>query len=391
MNNKKALVACFPDPSGNPRPNRAIKALKALGYEVHVLCSPLKTELPEISRVFEIYNFINGRDTSRWKKLWFYVYKMANNCFFVEKLNKALCGRAYGMQHHLKPLQAEDYDLLLAEDLAMLPFLLQIKKPNARLAFDAREFYPAEFENSTFFKLILSREKKAMCLTYIPKLDVFYTVSPGLADLYESFVGVRPAIVRSVPFYKQLERPKGIGPSLRMVHHGLANPNRKIEEMIDVLLRLDDRFTLDFYLQGNPEYINSLKERAKGTGRVRFNEPVPFDEIHNMLLNFDIGFCFLSTDVINTKYSLPNKFFEFIQARLVLAINPAPDMEYLVRKYDMGVVSSDFSVEAMANAFNQMTTERFNQLIQNVELAASELNWEKESQVLSALLAEKRD
>lgn len=389
MNNKKALVACFPDPSGNPRPNRAIKALKALGYEVHVLCSPLKTELPEISRVFEIHNFINGRDSSRAKKMWFYAYKLANNAFFIENLNKVLCGRAYGMQHHLKPLQAEAYDLLLAEDLAMLPFLLQIKKPNARLAFDAREFYPAEFENSTFFKVFLSREKWAMCKAYIPSVDVFYTVSNGLAMLYEKHFGRKPQVIRSLPLSAPDLKVPGKHPEWKMVHHGLGNPDRQLEQMIEVMALLDKRFSLDFYLQGNQAYIASLKAMAAGNDRIQFKEPVAFSKIHEMLSQYDLGFYFLKPTGLNTLYSLPNKFFEFIQARLVLAIGPSPDMAFIVEQFDMAVVAKEFSAQAMAEALNGLTEEDFLQKKAHTQLAANELNWEKESQVLSALLAEK--
>jgi hypothetical protein len=389
MKQKKALVACFPDPSGNPRPYRAIKALKALGYEVHALCTPLKNELPELSRVFEIHNFINGRDTSRLKKLWFHVYKLANNAFFVEGINKALCGKAYGMQQHLKPLKAEAYDVLLAEDLAMLPFLLQVKQPHARLAFDAREFYPAEFENSTFFKVFLSREKWAMCKAYIPRVDIFYTVSNGLAMLYEQHFGKRPEVIRSLPLSAPDLKTPNQSPTWKMVHHGLANPDRQLEQMIEVMTLLDKRYSLDFYLQGNQTYIAALKSMAAANERIQFKDPVPFKKIHEMLSQYDLGFYFLKPTGLNTLYSLPNKFFEFIQARLVLAIGPSPDMAFIVNQYKMAVVAQEFSAQAMADALNGLTEQDFLEMKAQTLKAASELNWEKESQVLSALLAEK--
>lgn len=391
MNNKKALVACFPDPSGNPRPFRAIKALKELGYEVHALCSPLKNELPELSRVYEIHNFINGCDTSRAKKMWFYAYKLVNNAFFIEKLNKWLCGRAYGMQQHLKPLQAEGYDLLLAEDLAMLPFLLQMKKPNARLAFDAREFYPAEFENSTFFKVFLSREKWAMCRAYIPKVEVFYTVSNGLAMLYERHFGKRPQVIRSLPLAAPGIKASNDAPTWKMVHHGLANPDRQLEQMIEVMALLDKRFSLDLYLQGNQSYIANLKSMAAANERIQFKEPVPFKKIHEMLSQYDLGFYFLKPTGLNTLYSLPNKFFEFIQARLVLAIGPSPDMADIAHAFNMAVVAKEFSAQSMADALNALTEEEFMRMKAQTRKAAEELNWEKESQVLSALLADKNN
>jgi glycosyltransferase involved in cell wall biosynthesis len=384
---KKALVACFPDPSGNPRPYRAIKALKEQGFEVHTLCSPLKTRLTEISRVFEVRNFINKYDSSRLKIFWFLLYKIANNFFFTVELNKKLSGRAYGMEQHLNQLRVEDYDLLLAEDLAMLPFLLQFKQPKARLAFDAREFYPAEFENSTLFKVILSREKWAMCRAYIPKVDIFYTVSNGLSLLYEKHFGRLPNVIRSLPLSAPDLKNSCQKAGWKMVHHGIANTDRQLELMIEVMTLIDKRFSLDFYLQGNDSYLASLKSLAAGNERIQFKEHVPFNKIHEMLSQYDIGFYFLKPTGLNTLFSLPNKFFEFIQGRLVVAIGPSPDMAQIVKEYDMGIVANEFTVQAMADALNQLTEEEFFRLREHTKNVAKELNWEKESQILKTLLA----
>ena len=51
---KKALVAALPDPSGNPRPNRAIKLLYSMGFEVHTLSPALKKKMKEVTRTIEI-------------------------------------------------------------------------------------------------------------------------------------------------------------------------------------------------------------------------------------------------------------------------------------------------------------------------------------------------
>lgn len=385
-NSRKALVACFPDPSGNPRPNRAIKVLVEMGYEVHGLCAPLKSNLPELGKVFEIRNFINGFKKSTLQKLFFLLYKFCNNLIFVPYLNKKISPLAYGIHPHIVSLRAENYDLLLAEDLGMLPILFQIQKSGAKLVFDAREYYPAEFENSTFFRLILSREKRAMCKYYIPKVDIFYTVSFGLANLYENFIGIRPQVIRSLPYQKRNIPFSKIGTNFRMVHHGLANPDRQLEQMIEVMSLLDDRFSLDFYLCGSFAYIQKLKKLASSNPRIKFKEPVEFDRLNEMLVSYDIGFYFLNPSGLNTLYSLPNKFFEFIQANLVVAIGPSPEMLQVVNEYDIGVIAKDFTVESMASALNSLRKDSFDKLRHNITIASSELTWESELVKLKYLL-----
>ena len=60
---------------------------------------------------------------------------------------------------------------------------------------------------------------------------------------------------------------------------------------------------------------------------------------------------------INAEYALPNKFFDFVQARLAHAVGPAPEMARLVREYGLGVVSDDFSVESFTAALRTLDAE----------------------------------
>ena len=60
----------------------------------------------------------------------------------------------------------------------------------------------------------------------------------------------------------------------------------------------------------------------------------------------------------NDKYALPNKFFEFIQARLALAISPSPEMKFLVDKYNLGVVSDDFTTQSLAAKISNLSFEQ---------------------------------
>ena len=159
--------------------------------------------------------------------------------------------------------------------------------------------------------------------------------------------------------------------------------------MIEVMNLLDKRFSLDLYLQGNQAYIADLKLIAASNERIQFKAPVPFKKIHEMLSNYDLGFYFLKPTGLNTLYSLPNKFFEFIQARLVVAIGPSPDMAEIANEFKMAVISREFSAQSMANALNALTEEEFMRMKEQTRIAAEELNWEKESQVLSSLLADK--
>ena len=167
-----------------------------------------------------------------------------------------------------------------------------------------------------------------------------------------------------------------------MVHHGRANRNRRLENMIEIIKRLDNRYTLDFYLTGSARYIEHLKTQAKDVPRVRFRKPVPFDQIVPMLTNYDIGLYFLQPTGFNVTYNLPNKFFEFIQAGLMVAIGPSPDMAAIVRQYHCGVVADSFSIQSMADLLSQLSVIEINEAKQNSNLASKDLCFEVEQDKL---------
>jgi hypothetical protein len=76
---------------------------------------------------------------------------------------------------------------------------------------------------------------------------------------------------------------------------------------------------------------------------------------------------------------LPNKFFEFVQARLAIAIGPSPDMAELVHHYGLGVVASEFSITGMVDTLKSFTAEQINKAKRASDVAARELCYERES------------
>ena len=92
-------------------------------------------------------------------------------------------------------------------------------------------------------------------------------------------------------------------------------------------------------------------------------------------------------DTNETFLALPNKLFEFIQARLAVAIWPSPEMARITEAYDLGVVSDQFSVEAAAGKLNALTTEDIVRFKQNAHQAAGMFCAEKNQDKLIGIVA----
>ena len=150
---------------------------------------------------------------------------------------------------------------------------------------------------------------------------------------------------------------------------------------------LDERFTLEFVLaEGQPGYRDKLIRTARGNPRIRFPDPRPMHELVRMANESDIGLFLLPPSNVNRRFALPNKFFEFIQARLAVAIGPSPEMARLVHHYGCGIVADDFTPESLATALNALDESSIAALKRASHVAAKELCAEEnEELVLSAV------
>ena len=177
---------------------------------------------------------------------------------------------------------------------------------------------------------------------------------------------------------------------IKIIHHGYASPDRKIEGMIETMDYVDSRFRLDLMLVPNhqQDYYQTLQAMVEKRKNVRILPPVPFEEIIPFTSQYDIGFYILKPANFNHLYALPNKFFEFIQARLMIAISPNPEMARLVKQYDLGIIAKDFSPQEMAKSLNSLSKEQILQYKENANKTAKILNAEKEGEKLLGILEE---
>ena len=253
-------------------------------------------------------------------------------------------------------------DLIIANDIESLPLAIRVAR-GARVIFDAHEYSPREFEEALLWRFFFRKYICYLCNTYIPRVDGMMTVCQGIADAYEADTGLRPVVVTNAPYYADLQpglKGNDTRP-IRMVHHGIANASRKIENMIRMMEHMDPRFDLSLILvDSTPGYLNRLKALAGNRSNVKFLPPVPMPELPKILNEFDVGLFILEPVNFNYLHALPNKFFEFIQGRLAVAVGPSPEMARIVREHDLGVVAGDFSPEAMARCLGVLDHEKIN-------------------------------
>jgi hypothetical protein len=271
------------------------------------------------------------------------------------------------------------YDLVVANDANALPIAARARK-GAALLLDLHEYAPREFEDSLRWRLTRGPYLSYLIRSRLHEVDAATTVCDGIAREYADHFGLVPRVVRNASAYVPLEPGSvALGGVIRLVHHGAALRSRGLEAMIDTMRKLGSGFELTFMLvENDPGYARELRERARGMGNVSFASPVPLERICHELNRFDIGLYVLKPTNFNNTYALPNKFFEFVQARLMLAIGPSPEMASIVKEHNLGIVAEDFSPEAMAQALQGLSVESIARYKINAHKAATQLSLDRE-------------
>ncbi len=289
----------------------------------------------------------------------------------------------------LLALRHYDFDLVFANDLQTLPLALQTAQDHrCKVLYDAHEYTPQEGEDSPEWVAKYKDYYTFLCTKYLPKVAKMFTVCEGLAKEYAKNFNVKPLVLSNATTFYDLA-PQEIGDTIRIIHHGIAGEARRLDLLVELMDYLPENFTLDLMLMNNaPTYIEKLKQMAAHNNRIRFIPTVPTQEIPLRTNNYDIGIFILPFTNLNYTYALPNKFFEFIQARLMIAIGASPEMQRITEEYDLGVVAPDFNPKSLATLLTGLDKEKIMYYKQQVHQAAYKLSAATNQSVLNEVVKE---
>lgn len=365
---KKILIVSFSQIHSDPRVMRQVRLLESL-YDVTVAGFGKK---PDANIQFISLDYVQSGKLD----------KLFQGLILLLGLFETRYWRLPYVQQAAGLIDVNEYDLMIANDVSALPLLYKTKH-NKPVILDAHEYSPREFEESFVWRLTLGRYNHFICKKYLGRATFMTTVCQGIADEYQRQYRVKSQVVYSAPTFKNLVPSPVDAGKIRLIHHGASIRARHLETMIAMMNHLDKRFTLDFMLVNtNPAYLAELKSLASSDNRIRFLDTVPMDEICQTINQYDVGVYILPPINFNHKHAMPNKFFEFIQASLTIAIGPSPEMAKLLMQHGLGVVAGGFAPKQLAEALNRLTAEEISAFKQASFQAAKDINAENQGKVI---------
>lgn len=368
---KSLLIVSFSPLHRDPRVLRQIKLFSENGYRVTTMgygpqpaYSEQHIELPgsDSKSVFQkVINFATNRLLPTHK--WYLSYP-----WHAEAVQWA--------QDH-----RNEFDVILTNDALAAPVGRASHKPWHA---DLHEFNLGQ--NSSLEWKISTRPLLRWATPLLTKADSTSTVAPGIADKYQELIGIAPFVVNNAPNYRPEFTPTDTGSVIRLLHMGVGDPERSLEMPLRAVIAANQHkpnsLTLDYYLvPGDSSYIERLRQMAAAPGSgVTVHDPVPYDQILPTMRQYDVGTAFYPPHNMNLKHSLPNKFFEAVQARTGFITGPSPEMGPYIHQYGFGTTTTDWTQESLNRTYAEITREQVDEWKKAAHEAAPKLGAEQQDQ-----------
>lgn len=351
------LIIVSSDPRYDTRSTKFLKALTEAGYSAKVVGVCIDGERD------------NARGILRMP-----VHATSGKLFFVE------------FYQNVVPVALKiSPRLVIAGDLFSLPPAIICKQRHkhksapVRLVYDSKELYeelPSLKRKKSSFIFWNMVEK-----TSIRYVDAAFTVNRSIADILEPKWDLPFTVVRNVPDKTDSPLPSGSLERIILTFSGGLQPGRGLKNLIKLMTLLPEKYELRIVGDGLlREELARLSRTLKVHQRVHFTGRVRSEEVIPELAKAHIGIYLMENTGLCHFLALPNKFFQFISARLPVIVPKFPEMERIVNDYQIGRAVDPLDLDETARTVLSLTEDPqlYATLKSNCEKAAGELNWEVE-------------
>ena len=244
--------------------------------------------------------------------------------------------------------------------------------------FDAHEYFTEVPE-------LLGKTLKKKIWTWvgrgaIPKADAAYTVNASLAHILENKYGREFQVIRNLPLKSENKQEKI--KEKRLIYQGVLNKGRCIEFYIDMMEELNPSISLHLY--GDGDIAASLRDRAKqskASSRIYFHGKLTPETLKLETSKAWLGLNLLESESLNYKYSLANKFFDYLNAGIPSLNSPLPEYEHIIDQNKIGWIVTK---EGIVGLIHQLLNEpsKYKDVQETILKVKDQFTWENESRKL---------
>jgi glycosyltransferase involved in cell wall biosynthesis len=319
-----------------PRVHIMAEALVKFGYDVNVICSDEQLSPFQIINGVKIWNIYKKEKPKSGKYIKFLEIKKR-----IEKKS-----------HEFNP------DVIQIFSPLLIPLAIKLKKEfNSKLIYDCYEYWIGSgLTSKRYYLAVAYALLHFLGFFYLDGIIFVYKKNP--TSYFIDFINAHfkkntifKCIIYNVPQTEIIQ----ITPKVSLKYELFNDKNRIIigylglvmkykgyEESIECLSYLDEKYVL--LLIGDaidPKFkgkITKLIDKYDLRSRVYFTGLVPHTEAMKYLSNIDLALL-LFRDTLWTRYSLPNKLFEYMALGIPIIASDIPNLRYYITKNNCGIIS----------------------------------------------------
>ena len=304
-------------------------------------------------------------------------------------------------------LLAKPFDVVCGIDLdTIMPCWFASKLKLKTCVYDAHELFtevPEVIDRPAVRRTWLWVERFV-----VKRINFFYTVSESVALEFERRYGLKPAVIRNLPLIKSGNHG-GNGGEMQggarsadeasvflretsvssvvsafetrtIIYRGAVNTGRGVEQSIEAMQSIVNAKLL---IAGDGDILNEAKQLTRKlnlTDKVEFTGYASPSRLNELTQQSWLGLNLLNGESLNYKYSLANKFFDYIQCGVPQITMRFPEYERVNDEYNVAILIDELSPRAIVDAVNGLVEnpELYRELKLNCTKAAADLCWENE-------------
>jgi glycosyltransferase involved in cell wall biosynthesis len=362
------------------RDKREVETVAEMGWEVIILAKHSEGLLE--TEIMDSYTINRIRLKLFRKRVSFYFKAIR----YIEFVIKVVC-------RGLKTAP----DIISGHDLPAVFAGYIIKKLSRKriiLLYDAHEL-TSEIASNVSLGKMGKNIKVLMERVLIKRCDEVMVVNESISNFNYKKFGLRkkPVVVRNIPHaYKYSEKKNFFREELKihddkiiLLYQGLITKGRGLLNFIKALPEIDKKAVFVIMGYGNKSFLGEVFRDVKD--RVFFRDAVPYEKLIDYTSSADIGIFTCENYCLSYYYCLPNKLFEYIQARIPIICSDFPEMRKIVDDNNIGVLTDPDDIKKIAYDVNLLINDnkKIKDIQENLVKASKELTWEKEKEVLKNL------
>ena len=275
---------------------------------------------------------------------------------------------------------------LSVHSVSFLPLAVLVKlcRPRTQIIYETHEL-ETETNGASGIKKMLRRFIEAIGMLFVCHT---VAVSPSICNWYATrYRTAEVSLVMNCPPFVEKQKSDYFKTHFNLssenvvfLYQGIMCPGRGIEGLVAALDNLPEQAVL--VLLGHGVDFDKWYELSLTSPRLFVHGSVPFERILEITSSADCGVSFMEDTCLSHRFALPNKLFEFIQARIAVIVSPTVDQARLVTDAGVGLVCNSFDVTDIRLACEKFLTGMSGDIEANLEKAARIYSWQNQEKSL---------